>query len=203
MSSAGFDERPAIAWGWTGRALEHASGDLHVVVPFPGGALVALLDGLGHGPEAAEAAAAAAPVLEAQPSAPVEVLVQRCHEALRRTRGAVMSVASFRTLDSSLTWVGVGNVDAVVLNDRGRRCEAMSLRGGVVGYQLPALRAATLRIFPDDVLIMTTDGIHAGFTTELALDDDPQLIAESVLARFAKGTDDAHAVVARYLGASP
>jgi serine/threonine protein phosphatase PrpC len=203
MSRPIVEERPAIAWGWAGQALEDVSGDRHVVVAFPGGALVALLDGLGHGPEAAEAASAAAPVLAAQPCAPLETLIHRCHDALRGTRGAVMTVASIRTSDSSLTWVGVGNVDAVLLNDRGGRGNAMSSRGGVVGYQLPALREATLRIVAGDVLIMTTDGIRAGFSTELALDDDPQLIAESLVARFATGTDDAHAVVARYLGASP
>lgn len=203
MSPADHNARPAIAWGWAGSALELASGDLHVVVTFPGGALVALLDGLGHGPEAAEAARAAVPVLEAHPGAPVDELIQRCHHALRPTRGAVMTVASVRTSDDSLRWLAVGNVDGVVLRAGAGRAEAISARGGVVGYQLPPLRPQAIAVSIGDTLILTTDGIRDGFTGELALDDDPQLLAESILARFAKGSDDAHVVVARYLGAPP
>ena len=71
----------------------------------------------------------------------------------------------------------------------------MSVRGGVVGYQLPPLRAETLLVFPGDTLIMATDGIRGGFATGLAIEYGPQEIAESILARFAKGTDDAHIVV--------
>ena len=71
------------------------SGDLEVVTYFPGGALAAVIDGLGHGPEAAHAASVAAAVLRRQPAEPVTDLMVLCHEALRPTRGAVMSLASF------------------------------------------------------------------------------------------------------------
>jgi phosphoserine phosphatase RsbX len=201
MTEAALHGTAAIAWGWAGSGLEAQSGDLHVVVPFPGGALVVLIDGLGHGPEAAMAASAAVPVLEAHASDPVVDLVQHCHGALRKTRGAVMSLASFRTADSSMTWLGVGNVDAVLVRGRGERAEAIAVRGGVVGYQLPPVRATTVTVSPGDVLIMATDGIHSGFTGGLVIEDSPQDIAESILARFARRSDDAHVVVARYLGA--
>lgn len=198
----GVAHEPAvIAWAAAGRALEEESGDLDVVVLFQGGALVALLDGLGHGPEAAAAARAAAPVLEAHASDAVEVLVRRCHEALRKTRGAVMSLASFRVADSSMTWIGVGNVDGILLRGSGGgRGDAIVGRGGVVGYQLPSLRTSTVRVAPGDTLIMTTDGIHSRFTADLAIDQPPQALAASILARFARSSDDAHVVVARYLG---
>jgi len=114
-----------------------------------------------------------------------------------------MSLASFNARDSTITWVGVGNVDGALLR-RARTKEsideAIHVRGGVVGYQLPPLRADTVLVFPGDILVMTTDGIAGGFTESVALDDGPQETAESILARFAKGTDDAHVVVARYLG---
>jgi phosphoserine phosphatase RsbX len=203
MSNATLDEHAVISWGWAGSALEAESGDLHVVVPFPGGAVIALIDGLGHGPEAAAAASAAAPVLQTHASAPLVALVERCHHALRTTRGAVMSLASFRTAESSMTWLGIGNVDGILVRGDGKRSEAITFRGGVVGYQLPALRPNTLSVSPGDTLIMTTDGIDSGFTTGLTVEHCPQEIAESILARFAKGSDDAHVVVARYLGGLP
>lgn len=193
-----------VEWGWAGRALaEGPSGDLHVVVGFPGGAVVALLDGLGHGPEAARAVAAAVPVLQRGGGESAVGLLRACHEALRQTRGAVMSLAVFHAADSSMSWVGVGNVEGVLLRGRGgavRSDEAIVARSGVVGFQLPELRGATVRVARGDTLILATDGIRSGFTGGLDLDCEPQELAESILARFAKGSDDAHVVVARYLG---
>jgi phosphoserine phosphatase RsbX len=206
MNDAAPHAHPIVDWGWAGSALEAESGDLHVVVPFEHGVLVALLDGLGHGPEAAAASSAAAPILQAHASDPVLTLVQRCHEGLRQTRGAVMSLASFNARDSSMTWVGIGNVDGILLrggSSAPQRGEAIALRGGVVGYRLPPLRAETVPISCGDTLIMATDGIRSGFSTGLSIDSCPQEMAESILARFAKRTDDALVLVARYLGRSP
>jgi hypothetical protein len=194
-----------IEWGAAGRALDVVSGDRHVVVPFEGGALVALLDGLGHGPDAADAALAAVPVLEANAHLPVEALIEECHAALRRTRGVVMTLASFRAEDSTLRWTGVGNVAAVLIRaeappdlvDR-----ALTSRPGVVGYQLPRVHVETLPIVPGDLVMLTTDGIESGFTSR-ALEDRPaQEMAESILARFGTIADDAHVVVVRYVGAA-
>jgi len=201
--TGGAHSDPPVAWAWAGSALEAESGDLHVVAAFPGGVLVALIDGLGHGEEAAVAARAAAAVLSAHAADPVTELVQRCHVELRRTRGAVMSVASFVAAPSAMTWLAVGNVDGVLFRASGARAEGIASRGGVVGYQLPALRRATLAVAPGDTLILATDGIRSGFTVDLAQGCDPQPLANDLLARFARGSDDAHVVVARYLGAPP
>jgi negative regulator of sigma-B (phosphoserine phosphatase) len=203
MTEIARDGHAVLAWGWAGSALELASGDLHVVAAFPGGAMVALVDGLGHGPEAAAAAQAAAAVLAAHPADAVTDLVQRCHAALRKTRGVVMSLASFRAAESALTWLAVGNVESVLLPGDGTPSKGVAGRGGVVGYQIPALRSVTLPVSPGDTLIMATDGIAGGFSSRLPLDHDPQRLADDLLARFAKGTDDAHVVVARYLGGPP
>jgi phosphoserine phosphatase RsbX len=195
-----------IDWGWAGRALGTLSGDLHMVAPFPGGALVALIDGLGHGPEAYEASAAAAAVLEAHMREPVRSLVECCHDALRKTRGAAMSLASFDFHASSISWIGVGNVEAVLLYAAGtprRRIESLSPGSGIVGFRLPPLRSEAHQVSPGDTLIMTTDGVRSGFHHGVAAGSPPQEIAEHVLAGFAKAGDDAHVVAVRYRGATP
>jgi hypothetical protein len=197
-------EEKCVDWGSAGAALEDESGDLHVVAAFPNGALVAVIDGLGHGNGAAIAAQEAAAVLQAQPGESVLDLLQRCHESLRKTRGAVMSLASFNTKDSSVSLIGIGNVEGVLL--RGIRSaekpETIPLRGGVVGYQLPPLRAVTVPVSPGDTLIMATDGIRSGFTAGLAMENNPQRIAESILAGYSRGSDDALVLVVRYVGAA-
>jgi hypothetical protein len=202
------DRQSIIEWAAAGRAFwepaqECESGDLQVTAPFPEGILVGVIDGLGHGPEAALAARTAAQVLTAYAGEPVQALVERCHGKLRNTRGAVMSLASFNSAESSITWIGVGNVDAVLLRtapNADSRHEAISVRGGIVGYQLPPLRATAVSVARGDTLIMATDGIRSGFTVGVNLLHGPQDIAESILAVHSKGTDDSLVLVARYLG---
>lgn len=196
-----------LEWAWAGRAIDDESrdesGDAHLVALFPSGALVAVIDGLGHGPEAALAARAAVQILEQDAAAPPQTLVERCHEGLRRTRGAVMSLASFNRARSSMTWVGVGNVDAILLrarHDGGRPRDVVTPRGGVLGYQLPPLRPVTLDVNRGDLLVMATDGIRRDFTSRLSLMGHPQAMADRIMAEHHRGIDDALVVVARYLG---
>jgi len=197
--------QPVVAWGFASRALEgDCSGDLHVVVPFDRGALLAVLDGLGHGEEAAQASAAGARVLQAEPSAPVADLVLRCHEALRGTRGAVMTLVSIDAASSELEWCGVGNVEGVLVRGQpGLPSEAVPTRGGVVGYRLPPLKVSRVTLTPGDILVMASDGLRSGFWSSIAREDEPQQIATALFNRYAKTTDDALVLAARYLGDAP
>lgn len=194
-----------IDWAACGRpfAGESESGDLHVATAFPGGALVGVIDGLGHGKEAARAAHAAAAVLNRDPGQLVKTLVEACHEALRGTRGVVLSLASINALRGELTWVGVGNVEAVLYraNLRSAR-DRIVQRNGVVGFQLPALRVTTLPIFRGDVLVFASDGIGSSFTEEAPSDSSSQAYAARLLREYGKADDDALVLVVRYLGAT-
>jgi negative regulator of sigma-B (phosphoserine phosphatase) len=195
---------PLLDWGWAQAALdgEHC-GDAHVVSEFAGGALVGVVDGLGHGFEAAVAARTATRLLASLAGQPLDVLVERCHEALRRTRGAVLSLASFDAPGSAMTWGGIGNVEAVLLRAHPAPVtrEALVPRGGIVGFRLPALNARTLPVAPGDLLVLATDGVHDGFAEGVERDRTPREIAEGILARHARGTDDALVLVARWRGA--
>src|SRR5947209_15337930 len=131
-----------LEWGVAGQPLagQAVSGDLHLVVPLPSGVLVAVVDGLGHGEEAAEVAQLAVATLQAYAHESVVAVVERCHEVLRPTRGAALTVASFNGLDATMTWVGVGSVEGVLLRaDLGAvpPREDVLLYGGVVGLSLP------------------------------------------------------------------
>jgi hypothetical protein len=194
----------ALECGVAARALvgQSSCGDVHVVKTGLDGVLVAAVDGLGHGRGAAAAAETACGILRAHPDEPILALVLRCHEALRATRGVVMSLASFDASQGSMSWMGVGNVQAVLLR-RGAKSavseESLLLRGGVVGAQLPpSLRPEVLSVSPGDALVLATDGIRSDFSRELAWNLLPQRAAEGILARYGKTTDDALVLVARY-----
>jgi negative regulator of sigma-B (phosphoserine phosphatase) len=130
-------------------------------------------------------------------------LFDACHEALRKTRGAVMSLASLDTRSATVDWCGIGNVEGALLRAQpggGRKSEAITTRGGVVGYRMPNIKVSTLPLHPRDVFILATDGIRSGFVGEVDLDSDPQAIADRVFARYRTNSDDALVLVARYLG---
>jgi len=105
-----------------------------------------------------------------------------------------------------MTWLSVGNVEGVLLyTDQtarpARPARATLLtRGGIVGSELPQLRAEVVPIAAGDILIFATDGIREGFAEDLPTDPGPQQLADQILARYGKGTDDALVLVARYLG---
>lgn len=205
----GTAERPPwFEWGVATRALpgQGECGDRHLIQPLPNGLLVAVVDGLGHGEDAALAANTAIATLEAHADRSIIELVRCCHEALLKTRGVVMGLASFQATDETITWLGVGNIEGVLLpnSDKPARArEAMPLRGGVVGYQLPALRATVVPIATGDLLLFATDGIRSGFADRVAVNAPAQQIADHILTCFGKDTDDALVLVARYLGREP
>jgi serine phosphatase RsbU (regulator of sigma subunit) len=178
-----------------------ACGDLAVVAPTAAGVVVAVMDGLGHGSAAAEAAEAAAGIVRRFPAEPLEELVGRCHRALRATRGVAMSLAFFAAGANTMTWLGVGNVEGVLWRaGRPPARESLLLRGGVVGYRLPSLRSATLAVGPGDILVLATDGITDKFLDHPTIGRDPASLAADILARFRRSGDDALVFVARYLG---
>ncbi|HWL18226.1 MAG TPA: SpoIIE family protein phosphatase [Bradyrhizobium sp.] len=194
-----------VEWGVSHRPIlgEAESGDLHVIVPFPGGVLAGAIDGLGHGADATLAARRAAAVLTAEAGRPVHRLVESCHAALRGTCGVVLTIASIDAAANRLTWVGVGNVEAVLWRaneSMGPRRETIVSRGGIVGYLLPRLREVTLPIFRGDMLVFATDGIRRDFAFTSPLDRPPQEHATSVLDTYGKTSDDALVLILRYLG---
>jgi serine phosphatase RsbU (regulator of sigma subunit) len=197
-----------VDWGVALRPLrgQNISGDLYVVETSEQGFLIAVIDGLGHGPQAAAAAEIAAMILRTHGHDSTTQLLNRCHQALKHTRGVAMSLASFNKQLNSLWWLGVGNVEGVLLRlDENEKLsiESIPLRGGVIGYQLPPLRASQISLKPHDLVIFATDGIQSGFIKGLTtkdLSENPQQLADRLLAGYDKGTDDSLVLVVRYLG---
>lgn len=201
-----FNSTSLIEWGIAGRAIEGQteSGDSYAVCPFEEGVLVAVVDGLGHGSEAAEAARIAVETLQKHPHEAVIAIVERCHISLRKTRGVVMSLASFSSHYNMMTWVAVGNVEGVLLrvNSESQPSRETAFHvGGVVGFQLPSLRAVVVPVSPGDTLVFATDGIHPGFIDSLAL-APPHILAARICDKFYKGNDDAMVLAACYKGHS-
>jgi phosphoserine phosphatase RsbX len=203
-------DRAAPGWparlelGIAERALagQRRSGDRAVLVAYEGGALVAAIDGLGHGSEAAESAEAAAHVLAAHPDDEPAHLLEACHRALARTRGAVMTLSWFDLEHAHLSWTGVGNVEGRLVHPAagpGAPTEGALTKGGVVGYNLPSIHVTGTDLEEGDVMVLATDGIDSRFADAITPGTPAQAIADRILAEHARERDDALVVVVRYL----
>lgn len=205
MSDRALETRPLIEWGYAARAApgETVSGDAHILQIKPEGALAAVVDGLGHGTEAAKAARATAAALEQGTDGSLVELVNSCHSALISTRGAVMTLASFKYSDNTVSCLGVGNVEGMLFHAEGGHVptvRSVLSFAGVVGYHLPPLRATDFDILPGDLFVLASDGVSGGFEESVIWSDGSQQIADRILRDHYKGTDDALVLVIRYLG---
>ena len=181
---------------------QRVSGDLEVVHYYDrgGGVLVAAIDGIGHGEEAAASARLAADTILRHPEEKLGMLLMRCHAALRGTRGVVLSIANIDLRQATMSWLGIGNVSGIVFrgNGHGNSREELLVRPGVLGYgDLPALQASTIPLRPRDMLIFTTDGISRHFSEGLAYGASAQPLADYIIAHHSLRNDDALVVVAR------
>jgi phosphoserine phosphatase RsbX len=200
--------REPVEWAVAMRCRhgETTSGDLAVVTLLPEGVLVAGIDGLGHGDEAARAARKAAEVLRESRSYDLVLLVERCHAALKGTRGAAISLAFVSPSESGVTWLGVGNVEGRLLSGDPsaiRPKGSLALGNGVPGHELPPVKAATLDLRTGDLLMLATDGVGAAFADSLDISGSARAISERILAQHGKPLDDALVVAVRYLGVRP
>jgi len=179
------------------------SGDRHLVKTIQDGTLLAVVDGSGHGKDAAGPARLAIETLETYPEENVVSLFQRCHQRLRNTRGAVMSIAKINAAQDNLTWAGVGNIEGMILRfepSRRGAADRLLLRPGIVGYRLPYLQALASPIAPGDLIILATDGIRPDFENHIMPEEHPRIIANIISSGFRKRYDDGLVLVARYLG---
>lgn len=207
MDPGALNDLGFLHWAVAERTLpgEAESGDISVVERVRDGALVAVIDGLGHGAEAARAAEAAASKVKECAGEPLTVIVEHCHTVLKGTRGAVMTLAHINEHQDTLTWMGVGNVEGRIWSAVPGETlirEAPPLRGGVVGHHLPKLSSTTLPLARGDLMVLSTDGIRNDFHEEFRLGGKVGRIADDILANYWGEMDDALVLVARYLGSA-
>lgn len=194
----------SVEWGVAGACLksENVSGDLHFVKELPGGSLLAVMDGLGHGPSASFAAKRARDAIEEHAESDLVHVMRKAHESLKGTRGVALTLAWVDASVSHLSWVGVGNVSGVLLpSSQTSYKSSLANRGGVVGYKLPTLAPRTLAIAQGDIIVLATDGIRSGYAGESIGGLAPAKAATQLLSHFQRPDDDALVLVAKCQGA--
>ncbi len=169
------------------------------------GALLAVADGLGHGPEAAAAADKVVGILKLSGEEDIPSLLRRCDLALKQTRGAVLSLATMDFESRTVEWAGIGNVEGILLRrpveDRPKH-RRLAPQPGVLGDHARTPRTESNPMYAGDVLVFATDGIVHSFADNLEplMSSSPERIARHILEEFWRGNDDALVLVARYKG---
>ncbi|MDB5881761.1 MAG: hypothetical protein JWP43_1639 [Ramlibacter sp.] len=176
-----------------------ACGDACLYAQAGGWQRLCVVDGLGHGPLAARAAAEAIAIVRAAPAAlsPMEILA-RAHEALKTTRGAVMAVAAIDSIAGRLCFSGVGNIAAAIYTTEDTR-HLLSVEG-VVGYQSRTLKVEEQPWHEDCTLILSSDGVSTRWNPSRypgLLTRHAALIAAVIHRDFARDSDDATLLVAK------
>ena len=176
------------------------NGDAYVVKKSNEFALIALIDGLGHGQYANIAAQTAREYIENHYDQPLEALFRGAGRACRATRGVVMALARFDWKEGPIkfNFASVGNIEARVFG-----CATpmnFMIHRGVVGLNAPNPTLTEYSWSSDYVLVLHTDGLHTMWCwndfTELA-EVPASRAAQRLLQKLDKGDDDATVIVVR------
>jgi phosphoserine phosphatase RsbX len=155
---------------------------------------ICLVDGLGHGSQAALAAEAALAHAEANRSLPPGPLIEAIDSGIDWSRGAAIAVIQVDAVRRTLCYFGVGNVRAALFDDKVTRFDGTP---GIVGTGCRSPRADVVSWRDADFLLLWTDGFDAYLNldhTSLRLKGDPQALAHRLLDQFSTGRDDAGVV---------
>jgi negative regulator of sigma-B (phosphoserine phosphatase) len=172
---------------------EYENGDATLVRHSDDGqsTILAVIDGLGHGPDAAVAARAAIELLAAVPfSTTVGDAMQAVHRALRGTRGAAGTVCFIKNLELEIC--AVGNVGLMCVN-----CTVpLVVSAGVLGHQVAKFRVCTCTLAPRARVALLSDGISTRFRLEELKHLDASQTCQFIMDRYRRKEDDATILVA-------
>ncbi|WP_290059374.1 SpoIIE family protein phosphatase [Amycolatopsis solani] len=174
------------------REGEQHCGDAVALADVTGGRTAVVADGLGHGPDAAEAADAAVRVFLENPDRPLPHQLTNMHRALRTTRGA--AVALIRITPRRLEFCGVGNVSGASVGAGPSRL--LLSTPGIVGFTLPSAPVRHVELAEGDVVVLHTDGVGTGWRVPGRV-PDLLLLATELAHRHRNPRDDAAVLALR------
>lgn len=175
---------------------EQVCGDTWAVAMAGPVASLMMADGLGHGPDAAEASRAAIEVFAANPLAPPTQMLEAAHQRLRSTRGAAVTILQADASASTIRACGAGNVSARILSGDSDR--TVVVQNGTAGVQIRRPQEATFPWPTHALLVVHSDGIESRWPRDAllpVLGRDPGLAAAMLIRDHSRGRDDATVAV--------
>lgn len=177
---------------------EEECGDAWAIEFLAGRTLVLVVDGLGHGPEAAVAAKVATTVFRDHLTGSIEAMMAKMDSAMHTTRGAAVSITEIDHVAHNARFWGVGNAEGRVINPEINRHTIP--QNGIVGHNMPRLQSADVAWPAGGRLVMHSDGITSRWRADLypgLLARHPALLAGVLFRDFSRPRDDATVLVVR------
>jgi anti-sigma regulatory factor (Ser/Thr protein kinase) len=183
------------------QAGEWTCGDAWSLIPTSNGVQAVVVDGLGHGAEAARAADEALRIVRECAGWSPARTIEAAHGPLRATRGAAIAVAEVVASERVVRFAGVGNISAaIVVRDSSK---SLTSYNGTVGVALRKVQELTYP-WPDGAsLVMHSDGITSRARPDAypgLIERHPAIVAGVIFRDFYRGRDDATVLVIRERG---
>lgn len=162
-----------------------------------------VVDGLGHGPEAARAAAEAVRVFRLEDQAPAES-IKALHGALKPTRGAAAAVGVLE--GRTLHYAGIGNIAGAIVSGDGRQMRKLVSMSGTAGLTAARIQEFAYDAPPDAIAVVHSDGLSGSWSLASypgLSGAHPALVCGVLLRDFARGRDDAAIFVGTLRYAAP
>ncbi|HEX2270076.1 MAG TPA: ATP-binding protein [Pyrinomonadaceae bacterium] len=177
--------------------LMPVNGDSFVVKQWGQKALVAVIDGLGHGQYAHRAAETARQFVESHFDAPLSSIFIGVSRACKATRGVVMAVALFDGTRETFSFASLGNVEARIFNSSDQA--KLLITRGILGHtnKMPAVTEYPWD--PHSVFVMHSDGLLTRWHWDdfMFTNETPSRIAQKLLSTLARKEDDATVIVVK------
>lgn len=198
-----IDDVPIVAGVSVSKIEGDACGDRWSARGSHGDRRVLVVDGLGHGSEAAKAAMAAVEAFERWVTDDPRDAVLAAHKSMLGTRGGVLTVCRLDPSRQAVQVAGVGNITVRIAGPGGR--SGFLTAPGTVGttVRAPKVQTETGPWQPGTRMIMYTDGVGSGAdpTDPILLRHHPSIVAAVLHRDHGRGTDDATVVVTTDAGA--
>jgi anti-sigma regulatory factor (Ser/Thr protein kinase) len=160
--------------------------------------MLMVVDGLGHGILASDAAREAERIFAVTRSESPTPILQDSHDALKKTRGAAMAIASLHFERRLISFAGVGNIGSSVVTPSTSR--GMASHNGTVGHQLHRVQEFTFPWNAESLLVMHSDGLKSSWDLKPypgIWSRHPALIAGMLYRDFSRERDDVTVLVAK------
>jgi anti-sigma regulatory factor (Ser/Thr protein kinase) len=177
---------------------ETVSGDAWAYQTNVDRSLLLVADGLGHGPAAASASSEAVRIFQAHPHESPQAIVEAAHKTLHSTRGAALAITEIDFEQSSVRFVGIGNIAASLSSPT--KHHGLVSHNGTVGHEVRKVQEFIYPWHPNGFLIMHSDGLGSQWRLDrypgLSL-KHPSLIAGVLYRDFNRERDDVTVLVAK------
>ena len=177
---------------------ERFNGDAYFIKRYEDMVIFAVIDGLGHGEGAQEASLTAVDCLENYYRRPFTEIFRLCHQRLKKTRGAAMSLCRISLKDRIMTHSGIGNVQTRVYSSE--KAPAPFCINGTLGVAMQSVKVDDYPLPENYIIVMFSDGISGRFSPDNFpgfLNLKPQILAKRIIENHARDNDDATVMVGR------